>query len=140
MACSKKVTLSKKRHIILFFFYFSCKKIVSCLVLKFQVSKLKNAIEVTKLSILNFSNTFPLDHIINFFLDHPVSIFQHCNRNIKRHVLYMIFFHQGVIKVLRWGLYQNKISSGAYSGVATASAVLHHIAKVTINNFVNLYT
>ena len=52
MACSKKVTLSKKRHIFLFLFLFLLQdKSYSCSVLKFQVSKLKIAIVVIKLSM-----------------------------------------------------------------------------------------
>ena len=52
MACLKKVTLSKKRHIFFLLFLFLLKdNSYFCLDLKFQVSKLKNAIEVIKLSI-----------------------------------------------------------------------------------------
>ena len=52
MACSKKVTLSKKRNTFFVIFLFMLQdNSYSSLVLKFQVSKLKIAIEVTKLSI-----------------------------------------------------------------------------------------
>ena len=52
MACSKKVTLSKREifFFILFLFLLHDNSYF-CLGLKFQVSKLKIAIEVTKLSI-----------------------------------------------------------------------------------------
>ena len=52
MACSKKVTLSKKRHIFFVLFLFLLQdNSYSRLVLKFQVSKLKIKIEVTNISI-----------------------------------------------------------------------------------------
>ena len=101
MAYSKKATLSKKRHIFFVLFLFLLQDNgYSCLVLLFQVSKLKIAIEVYQIPLTfflhnlessnflkiqrerlhqkifqNFTNTFPPDHIINFFLDHPVYIF-----------------------------------------------------------------
>ena len=31
----------------------------------------------------NFSNTFPLDHIINFFLDHPVHDYKDKKKSSK---------------------------------------------------------
>ena len=47
MACSKKVTLSKKIHILFFIFLFLLQdNSYYCLVLKLQVSKLKIAIEI----------------------------------------------------------------------------------------------
>ena len=52
MACSKKVTLLKKEtYFVVLFPFLLQDNIYSCLVLKFQVSKIKIAIEVIKLLI-----------------------------------------------------------------------------------------
>ena len=49
MACSKKVTLSKKILFFVLFLFLLQGNSYSCFVLKFQVSKLKIAIEVKKI-------------------------------------------------------------------------------------------
>ena len=49
MTCSKKVTLSKKRHIFCSYIFMLQDNCYSCLVSKFQVSKIKIAIEDIKL-------------------------------------------------------------------------------------------
>ena len=55
MACSKKVILSKKRHIFLLLLFLLQDNSYSCLVKKFQVFKIKIALEVIKLSVIYLS-------------------------------------------------------------------------------------